>query len=553
MNIFQNTHTIFPDSEHEQHSAQLLALAGGPGDNANANANANGRTFVPNSAIISDDSYCSSQQQPKLIKTDFDALFQTNPPERILERNSSLGLGQYSATNAHQHQHQMHQTAVAAADSSASQHQLSFVGGASVSAIAYPPSYNFEPYSTSATTYKEAYANTPASAFNCETSNTYENSVVSVSNVTRTDNEVAGDIQHLVTPPCSSPPALEIFQPCLNDHNVSQSVTTVNVTSTGAGPGTVSQSHHHPMQSDHQHQAPYVPTYYSQDFPDMSNLPASYNHHPYYQSNQQYYQQQSWGNEKSVQDCYNPQQQPDYHVSNGDSYKQQQQQLGGTSSTNKRSYHSNAVPVEGAQVQRRKPPRKRVKRSDDMPRYPLSAYNFFFSEEREVALALLSAPAKDYDTIPDAAPCASIDTSDTNTTCTTSSSSVAQDTDTKEKDEHQNAIPEFKNQEEEFNYVQGILSTRKMSEAKMDELQTKIKTNTQRKLNTLLEGDKVKKSHKKSHGKITFQVLSRLIGQRWRDISNADSKQYYFDLAKKDQERYNAQMKEYKKLGKVQN
>lgn len=87
----------------------------------------------------------------------------------------------------------------------------------------------------------------------------------------------------------------------------------------------------------------------------------------------------------------------------------------------------------------------------------------------------------------------------------------------------------------------------------MDELQTKIKTNTQRKLNTLLEGDKVKKSHKKSHGKITFQVLSRLIGQRWRDISNADSKQYYFDLAKKDQERYNAQMKEYKKLGKVQN
>ena len=52
------------------------------------------------------------------------------------------------------------------------------------------------------------------------------------------------------------------------------------------------------------------------------------------------------------------------------------------------------------------------------------------------------------------------------------------------------------------------------------------------------EGDKVKKSHKKSHGKVTFQVLSRLIGQRWRDLHDGDEKSYYFDLAKKDMERY---------------
>ena len=77
-------------------------------------------------------------------------------------------------------------------------------------------------------------------------------------------------------------------------------------------------------------------------------------------------------------------------------------------------------------------------------------------------------------------------------------------------------------------------------------VRARIEANTDKKLNTLYEGDKVKKSHKKSHGKITFQVLSRLIGQRWRDISDAEVKQRYFDLAKKDQERYNFHMKEYK-------
>ena len=52
--------------------------------------------------------------------------------------------------------------------------------------------------------------------------------------------------------------------------------------------------------------------------------------------------------------------------------------------------------------------------------------------------------------------------------------------------------------------------------------------------------------HRKSHGKITFQVLSRLIGQRWRDISDPEVKQRYFNLAKKDLKRYNFHMKEYK-------
>ena len=179
----------------------------------------------------------------------------------------------------------------------------------------------------------------------------------------------------------------------------------------------------------------------------------------------------------------------------------------------------------------RKKPKKRVKRSDDMPRAPLSAYNFFFSEEREVALALLSASVNDLeeyeqdDIIPDAVSCSSEDPSIITFT---------------------NEFPTFENQQEEFDHITRILSCRKMCKAKNEELRARIEANTDKKLNTLYEGDKVKKVHRKSHGKITFQVLSRLIGQRWRDISDPEVKQRYFDLAKKDLKRYNFHMNEYK-------
>ena len=194
-----------------------------------------------------------------------------------------------------------------------------------------------------------------------------------------------------------------------------------------------------------------------------------------------------------------------------------------------------------------RPIRKRTKkRPDDMPRYPLSAYNFFFSEEREVVLAVLSLLPSEGPSRNDCEPAIPVCVSDTKT-CTTCSSSTEEGQGSF-KDEAMEAKPKFQNQEKEMQYIKATLSNHKMPEKEMEKLQKQIKANTQRMLDTHLEGGKMKKSHKKTHGKITFQVLSKLIGQRWREISDADAKQYYLDLAKNDMDRYIKHMENYEKL-----
>ena len=182
-----------------------------------------------------------------------------------------------------------------------------------------------------------------------------------------------------------------------------------------------------------------------------------------------------------------------------------------------------------------KKPRHKEK-EHGMPRYPLSAYNFFFSEERHVVLAMLveSLPSSNEDAE------VNVESPPGKNITSTIKEDVNNHGDVKV------TMPtKFDSWEEELQYINTILSTRKLSKGKTEELHKKIKANSKRILDTLLEGDKVKKSHKKGHGKISFQVLSKLIGQRWRDVSDGDVKQYYFDLAKKDSERYHKQMKEY--------
>ncbi len=159
-----------------------------------------------------------------------------------------------------------------------------------------------------------------------------------------------------------------------------------------------------------------------------------------------------------------------------------------------------------------KPVKTKKRYSGDMPRRPLTAYNFFFSEEREIILAQL--PDED-----DPA------------------------TSTEEGKENINGD----NDKSEMSPLDRILSNmRKLDDEEMKNLKKKIRGNTERMLKIHKESDRVKKSHKKVHGKIAFQHLAKIVGQRWRSL-DADEKKYYEDLASKDSNRYNEQLEEYNK------
>jgi hypothetical protein len=151
--------------------------------------------------------------------------------------------------------------------------------------------------------------------------------------------------------------------------------------------------------------------------------------------------------------------------------------------------------------------RRRGKIADDEPRRPLSAYNFFFSEEKEFVIGLLpDLPSKT-----------------NNLTINISSMSV---------DEIQDYLVEAK---------------KKCCPETLNAIRDKAEAQTHTTLSAHLEGDKEKKSHKKSHGKVGFQKLASIIGKRWRSLSR-EGKDRYCDLAKEDQERFKRQIQQHQPL-----
>ena len=51
----------------------------------------------------------------------------------------------------------------------------------------------------------------------------------------------------------------------------------------------------------------------------------------------------------------------------------------------------------------------------------------------------------------------------------------------------------------------------------------------------------VKRRHRKTHGKVSFTTLSKLISQRWRELS-AEHKEFYRQIAQEDLERYQREL-----------
>jgi HMG (high mobility group) box len=136
--------------------------------------------------------------------------------------------------------------------------------------------------------------------------------------------------------------------------------------------------------------------------------------------------------------------------------------------------------------------RTHKKKPADMPRRPLSAYNLFFSEERERILKEI----------------------------------------------------EQKEGKDEGKEGEGGELEEKAGEGELEGDDGDKEEKPKALLRPLIPSQKKRRPHRKTHGKISFQQLARMVGERWKSLPE-DERKYYQDLAQEDMKRQKVAMEEY--------
>jgi len=225
---------------------------------------------------------------------------------------------------------------------------------------------------------------------------------------------------------------------------------------------------------------------------------------------------------------------------------------------------------------------KKGKRPADMPRRPLSAYNFFFSEERERVLASLPSPdgkdepkkttdcgdktnettsedAADKPSTPKGSS-ASPEGSDSNTEDTPKvtpegTPKATPEGTPKASPEGPKATPEGTPEASDGTpggsgvTPDGSKASEAANGSPGNASPKTRQSNQDRLLSLRLVQNNIRRPHRKTHGKIGFKALAKLIGERWRGLT-AEKKVPYRKLAETDLARYKEQMEEYNRKNK---